>query len=316
MIERFITVEEVSRSAIRVAREIRTIEDSTPRPGYPNVRNPTKLYGVPRGGIPAAFAVQAGLVELSRPAVVVDNVMDADYIVDDLIDSGTTREQFSQACGTPFFALFHKHDPAEWFVFPWEGGSSGSQEDIVIRTLQAIGEDTTREGLRDTPTRVVKAWQTWFSGYSQKPADVLKVFEDGAEQCDEMVIETDIPVYSFCEHHMAPIFGVAHVAYIPDGKVVGLSKLARVVDIYARRLQVQERLTNQIATALSDHLNPKGVGVILQCRHLCMESRGIERHGVVTTTSALRGAIKQEHETRAEFLSLIGALKSRHNPIL
>jgi GTP cyclohydrolase I len=150
----------------------------------------------------------------------------------------------------------------------------------------------------------------------KNPADVLKVFEDGAEGVDQMVLETDIPIYSFCEHHMAPIFGVAHIAYIPNGKVVGLSKLVRVADIFARRLQVQERLTNQIADALNDHLEPIGVGVVIQARHGCMESRGVCKHGVVTTTSALRGAIKEEASTRAEFMSLVRMSKNPHSAIL
>lgn len=192
----------------------------------------------------------------------------------------------------------------------------GRREDIVVQMLDAVGEDSLREGLADTPARVVKAWDHWFSGYEQDPASVLKTFEDGAEGVDEMVLETDIPVYSFCEHHIAPIFGVAHVAYIPDGRVVGLSKLVRLVDVFARRLQVQERLTIQVADALEEHLQCKGVGVILQCRHMCMESRGVSSRGVVTTTSALRGALKDEHDARAEFMSLVRMSRSQHSPIL
>lgn len=178
-------------------------------------------------------------------------------------------------------------------------------ESIVENMLEAIGEDASREGLLETPKRVVKAWGTLFSGYGQKPEDILKTFEDGAESSDEMVLETDIPVYSKCEHHMESIFGIAHIAYIPNGRIVGLSKLKRLVDIFARRLQVQERLTNQIADAMVEHLEPLGVGVVLQCRHMCMESRGINTRGIITTTSALRGAIKEEHSARAELMQLI-----------
>lgn len=161
-----------------------------------------------------------------------------------------------------------------------------------------------REGLRDTPGRVARAWDEWTAGYGQDPAAVLKTFEDGAEGSDQLVLVRDIPVYSHCEHHLAPFFGVAHIGYIPDGKVVGLSKLARLTEVFARRLQVQERLTNQIADALAEHLAPKGVGVMLSCRHLCMESRGISRQGTSTTTSALRGVLLEQHDARAEFLSL------------
>ena len=182
----------------------------------------------------------------------------------------------------------------------------GAHEMLVRDMLSAIGENPNREGLKETPARVVKAWGEWFAGYKQDPASVLKTFEDGAELCgDEMVVVRDIDLYSFCEHHMAPFFGKAHVAYIPDSRVVGLSKLARVVDIYSKRLQVQERLTNEIANALVDHLQPKGVGVVVRCTHFCMCSRGINKQGSTTITSALRGAIREKPEARAEFMGLV-----------
>jgi len=161
-----------------------------------------------------------------------------------------------------------------------------------------------RPGLQETPDRVAKAWEHWTSGYDKDPADILKCFEDGADGYDEMVMVRDIPIYSKCEHHLADIFGTATVAYIPDGRVVGLSKLSRLVDMLARRLQVQERMTVQIADALEEHLAPVGVGVLLRCRHLCMESRGICQQGHYTVTSALRGALKDDNAARAEFMSL------------
>lgn len=171
--------------------------------------------------------------------------------------------------------------------------------------LSAVEPNThNRQGLEETPERAAKAWRFWCSGYDENPADVLKVFEDGAGNYDQMVIVKDIPVYSHCEHHLAAIFGTATVAYIPNGRIVGLSKLSRLVDIFARRLQVQERLTSQIADALDEHLKPVGVGVMLKCRHLCMESRGICQQGHHTITTALRGAIKDEASTRSEFMSL------------
>lgn len=179
-------------------------------------------------------------------------------------------------------------------------------EDLVRAMLANIGEDPARPGLVETPARVVKAWREWFAGYGQDPAAVLKTFEDGAELCgDELVLVRDIDIYSFCEHHMAPFFGKAHVAYIPDQRVVGLSKLGRIVDIYAKRLQVQERLTNQIANAIDEHLHPKGVGVVVRCTHFCMCSRGVNKQGSSTITSALRGAIKDKPEARAEFMGLV-----------
>lgn len=175
--------------------------------------------------------------------------------------------------------------------------------DETIRSLlRAIGENPDRGGLLETPVRAARAWRDWTAGYEQSPEEVLKVFEDGAESCDQLVIVRDIPVYSHCEHHLAPFFGVAHVGYIPDKRIVGLSKLSRLVDIFARRLQVQERLTNQIADALQEHLQPRGVGVMVECRHLCMESRGIQRQGTSTNTTALRGAMRDDDAARGEFL--------------
>lgn len=179
-----------------------------------------------------------------------------------------------------------------------------SPEDAVRFLLESIGEDPARGGLLETPARYVKALREMTAGYSQRPAEVLKVFEDGGEECDQMVVVKDVPIYSMCEHHMAPFMGTASIAYIPDGAIVGLSKLARLADVYARRLQVQERLTYQIAQALEDSLAPKGVGVVVKCRHLCMESRGVRVHGTETVTSSLRGAILRDSVVRAEFLSL------------
>lgn len=179
-------------------------------------------------------------------------------------------------------------------------------EDIPRRLLQFIGEDPTRGGLRETPERFLKAWQYYTKGYHESPSDVLKVFEDGAENMDEIVLVRDIPVYSHCEHHLAPFFGIAHVGYIPNGRVVGLSKLVRLVDIFARRLQVQERLTTQIASTLQTSLNCLGVGVVLECRHLCMEARGVRAAGTMTKTSCMLGALRSEESARSEFLRLIG----------
>jgi len=161
-----------------------------------------------------------------------------------------------------------------------------------------------REGLHDTPERVAKAWEFWTSGYGKNPADVLKVFADGAEGYDEMVVVKDIPIYSKCEHHLADIFGTATIAYLPKNRVVGLSKLSRLADIFARRLQVQERLTVQIADALMEHLEPLGCGVVIKARHMCMESRGVRQQGHHTITNALRGVFKDQADARAEFLAL------------
>lgn len=183
-------------------------------------------------------------------------------------------------------------------------------KDAILQLLTAIvggfGETDfqLREGLQETPDRVAKAWSEWTSGYGKDPAEILKVFDDGAEKYDEMVVVKDIPIYSKCEHHLADIFGTCTIAYIPDRKIVGLSKLSRLADCFSRRLQVQERLTVQIADAIQDNLNPIGVGVVIKARHMCMESRGICQQGHHTITSALRGALKDNPETRAEFLAL------------
>lgn len=180
--------------------------------------------------------------------------------------------------------------------------------EAILKCIEAPAEclpsQELREGLEETPKRVAKAMAHWFSGYDKNPADLLKVFEDGAEGCDQMVAVVKIPFYSHCEHHMAPIFGEATIAYIPDGKIVGLSKLSRLLDMFARRLQVQERLTNQVADALMEHLGPKGCGVRITARHMCMESRGVCQSGHYTVTTALRGCFRDEPETRAEFLAL------------
>jgi GTP cyclohydrolase I len=164
--------------------------------------------------------------------------------------------------------------------------------------------DPIRPGTEETPARFIKAFLEKTSGYAVDIPALLKVFEDGAENYDQMVLVKDIPIYSMCEHHLETIFGTATIAYIPNGKIVGLSKLSRVADAYARRLQVQERLTAQIADALNDNLEPKGVGVIIKARHMCMESRGVCQQGHHTVTSALRGVFKEEGVTRNEFMML------------
>ena len=177
----------------------------------------------------------------------------------------------------------------------------------VVEALlrEVIGEDSQRGGLLETPNRVVKAWGHWAGGYKMDPKEVLKTFEDGAENYNQIILVKDIPVYSHCEHHLAPFFGVAHVAYIPDGKIVGLSKLSRVVDIFSRRLQVQERLTSQVAEALQEALNPKAVGVVIECRHMCMESRGIQRQGASTVTSSMKGLFEWDRSAKEELMNLI-----------
>ena len=180
----------------------------------------------------------------------------------------------------------------------------GELASLVRRELELIGEDPQREGLRRTPERVSKALSFLTSGYSQSPDRVLNgaVFR---EEYRGQVMVRDIEFYSLCEHHMLPFFGRAHVAYLPNGKIVGLSKIPRVVEVFARRLQVQERLTDQIADALMRVLQPHGVGVVIEAYHLCMMMRGVEKQNSKTVTSALRGAFREDAKTRDEFLRLV-----------
>jgi GTP cyclohydrolase I len=174
----------------------------------------------------------------------------------------------------------------------------------IKEILFNIGENPHRGGLLETPARVIKSWKELYSGYNQDPKDVFKTFEN--EGFNNMVICKDIEFYSMCEHHMLPFFGKAHVAYIPNDKIIGLSKLARLTDIFARRLQNQERLTDQIAKTLMTNLKPKGVGVILEGKHFCMMSRGVQKQNSAMITSSLYGIFMDKKSVKEEFLTLIG----------
>ena len=177
-------------------------------------------------------------------------------------------------------------------------------KEAVISIIKAIGEDPGREGLVDTPKRIAEMYSDIFSGLHEDPEEHLRIgFEEGHQ---EMVIAKDIPFYSMCEHHFLPFYGVAHIGYIPNGRVVGASKLSRVVDVFARRPQLQERLTTQIADSMVNVLEPRGVAVILEAEHLCMTMRGIKKPGSKMVTSAMRGLFRQRAATRSEFLTLIG----------
>ena len=181
----------------------------------------------------------------------------------------------------------------------------GALEGLIAQVLSALGEDPRREGLLQTPHRVAKAYEFLTEGYRQ---DVEKVLNGAIfnERYSEMVIVKEIDFFSMCEHHMLPFFGRVHIAYIPNGKIVGLSKIPRIVEVFSRRLQVQERLTQQIAQTLFDALNPDGVGVVVEARHMCMMMRGVEKQNSVATTSAMLGTFRDDVKTRGEFLNLIG----------
>jgi GTP cyclohydrolase I len=184
-------------------------------------------------------------------------------------------------------------------------------EDAITKVLELLGEDPKREGLLKTPSRVAKAWSFLTEGYHQDPKEILSQALFTSSN-DEMVVVRDIEFYSTCEHHMLPIIGRAHVAYIPDGKVVGLSKIPRIVNLFARRLQIQEQMTEQIADAISETINPKGVAVVLHARHMCMEMRGVEKINSTTVSSALRGLFKSDQRTRSEFYNIINTASPSH----
>ena len=187
-----------------------------------------------------------------------------------------------------------------------ERPSEEEAREAVRTLLRWAGDDPDREGLLDTPGRVVRAYREWFQGYDQDPVEMLsRVFEE-VEGYDEMVVLRDIRFESYCEHHMAPIIGKAHVGYIPTDRVVGISKLARLVNVFAKRLQVQEKMTAQIANVLMEVLRPRGVAVVMEGEHHCMSTRGVHRHGVSMVTSTMLGSFREDHRTRKEFMDIIG----------
>jgi GTP cyclohydrolase I len=189
---------------------------------------------------------------------------------------------------------------------PIERPTTVEAEDAVRTLLRWAGDDPDREGLLDTPGRVTRAYRQWFRGYEEDPVAMLQRTFEEVEGYDEMVVLRDIRFESFCEHHMAPIIGKAHVGYIPTDRVIGISKLARLVDAYGKRLQVQEKMTAQIANTLMDVLKPRGVAVVLEGEHHCMSTRGVHKHGVSMVTSTMLGGFREDHRTRKEFMDIIG----------
>ena len=274
----------------------------------------TGIHGVPRGGIPFATALSYKTGIPLVPHSECFKNPETTLIVDDLYDSGVTRKRYPVK--STFMTLLSKQEylpentitakyisATDWVEFFWEvSPSENSATDIVTRMLQYIGEDITREGLKDTPKRVLKAWDHIFSGYKIDPKDLITTFDSAG--CDEMVLLKDIELYSMCEHHLLPFVGKAHVAYIPNGKVIGVSKLARLVDCYARRAQIQERLGEQITTFLMEELGALGAGCIIEAQHLCMKMRGVEKQHSKMITSSLKGVFKDDPSCRAEFMAL------------
>ena len=257
------------------------------------------VYGVPRGG-----SIIAGLCQLLRGVDVASTPDEAAWIIDDLIDSGRTQKKWQTGSGKPFVALLNKQSDKTlgWVEFPWEESSEVDAEDNVTRILEHLGEDTTRDGLLETPKRVTRSWSELYSGYNANASDQLKWFEDNT---DEMVVVRGVQFYSTCEHHMLPFFGEVDIAYIPNGAILGVSKLARLVEVYARRLQVQERLARQIGEALQDTEEnaPLGVAVHMTGKHLCMMARGVKQQQAEMETNYLTGAFRTDAAARAEFFA-------------
>ena len=249
-----------------------------------------KYYGIPRGG--------QYIAAMLNP---VDTPEEADILIDDLLDSGKTKETWTNKYPEkPFMVLIDKTTEftGEWIEFPWEQKGEIDIEDHVRRVLQYF-DDPNREGLKETPKRYIKFLKEFLG------KDEFNFTTFDSEGMDQMIIQTNIPFYSLCEHHLAPFFGHAHVAYIPNGKIVGLSKLARTVDYYARNFQNQERITTQVAERLQKELKAKGVAVVITAQHLCMSMRGIKKHDTWTTTSKMLGVFKDNINARQEFLNLI-----------
>ncbi len=266
------------------------------------------VYGVPTGGVPVAMlcAEMTGWRILNDP----DEIDEHTLVVDDLIDTGRTLSAYNGVnCDAMYRKPYSPTNAAQrsttvdsWLAFPWER-DDGDPTDAVVRLLQYIGEDPTREGLVDTPRRVVKAMAEMTSGYKTDIEQILGVQFDVGEVSGTVVL-SDIPFTSLCEHHMLPFTGTATVGYVPGAKVVGLSKLARLVDAHANRLQVQERLTEDIASDLDHHLQPDGVGVVVHAHHQCMSCRGVGKPGATMTTNSLRGIVANDPTRRAEFMSI------------
>lgn len=260
----------------------------------------TPVYGIPRGG-----SIVAGLLH-ARGANITEEPDMAGVIVDDIVDSGHTRDLWRERYpDVPFKSLVDKRSEdllGTWVHFPWEHSVETDMEDHIRRIIQAIGDDPSREGLLETPKRLVQSWNEIFSGYSEDPDIILKWF---SSESDEMVVLKGVEFWSTCEHHMLPFFGKVSLAYIPEGHVIGISKLARLVNCMARRLTIQEDLTMHIGKAMDRH-GVRGVGVSIEAQHMCMMARGVRQESAVLKTNYLSGLFQDDPATRSEFFQSIG----------
>lgn len=280
------------------------------------------VVGISRGGIVPGFLLsevvglpfkavepfmEGGLKEFKGKKII---------IIDDIEETGTTlnffREQAHKYELADFVSKVIVKKPKEewnkvWYTFPWEteADTSYGREQATVAILRSIHENPLREGLKDTPKRVARMWGEFSTGYGQKPEEMLQT-KFSAGTYDQMVVLKDIDFYSICEHHLLPFYGKVHFAYIPDKKVVGLSKIPRLVEVFSRRLQLQEQLTEQIGMTFERLLEPKGVGVVVEAIHLCQVVRGVKQQNAKMVTSYLGGGFKKDMDTRSEFLRLIG----------
>ena len=284
------------------------------------------IYGIPRGGWLAAMAVSTHYPQVLHLTA---NPQEADWIIDDIMDSGTTIERYNDEYSGKKLAVIVRHlkhsegsnaevasirPVDDWVEFPWEAenlvqNAAETIEDNVRRILQAIGEDPKRDGLVDTPARVARMYKEVFAGYGDDYKKYLaRTFpSDGA---DGIVMVNNITFFSYCEHHMVPFYGTCHIAYIPKDKIVGISKLARVVRVFARRLQVQEKLTENIANAINDELDCAGVAVWMKAKHMCMSMRGIENTTAETVTIQTKGMFRTQAEMEVKFLNMVNTVES------
>lgn len=271
------------------------------------------VYGVPRGGISIATFIGAAL---SIPIILEFKGHPNTLIVDDIVDSGKTRKKYPSNC---FACLDYKdrgdieleksilyvdkYIDSPWIKYPWEKNETEG-EDTITRIIELVGENPLREGLKGTPSRVIKSYNELFKGYTQNPKDVFKTFKEDYS-INELVLLRDIEMHSICEHHLLPFIGKAHIAYIPKGRIIGVSKLARLLEIYSRRMQIQERIGEQVTTAIMENLNPLGAACIIQASHLCMRMRGINKQNSTMITSSLKGVFLEKFEVREELLKII-----------
>jgi len=278
------------------------------------------IYGVPRGGCCLATYLSQ---KLKIPLVSDIKNRNDILVVDDIIDSGKTRKRFegkdfavihckadpnrlNSIRGRTYFV--HKIDSSVWVDYFWEQGTISTAEEIITRQIELIGDNPNRKGLIDTPRRVAKAWKEMFSGYSINPSTLFTSFD--AERYDQIVVVKDIDFFSTCEHHLLPFLGRAHVAYIPNKQIIGASKIPRLVEAFSRRLQIQERLGDQIVESLMRNLKPKGAACILEAHHLCMMLRGIKKKPVMITSS-MKGIFLENSDkgraARQELMAIISA---------